>query len=379
MKILHIITGLNIGGAEGVLYRLIRNSSKHRHFVISLKDKGFFGEKFDFEGTLLYTLNMPSGWISIKGLRKLYMLIRSIKPDVIQTWMYHGDFLGGLMAKIAGCNKIVWSVRHSTLIVGHISMSTRIIGKSCALSSDWIPKRIVFNSNKSIQLHIAKGYSQKKVVLIPNGFNCEKFRPNKLEREKLRKELGVKQHEVILGMVARWEPVKDYTNFFSAINILNSTINCLFKVVLIGSGITDYNLNLIKLCNLYSVINKVHLLGPRDDISSLMNAMDICVLSSFSESFPNVIAEAMACGVPVVTTDVGDSALIVNNLGWVVKPSDSSSLANAISLAIAEKINEPKAWEARKIACRNHIIDNYSLERMVSSFERVWHEVAHET
>jgi len=379
MKILHIITGLDNGGAEGVLYRLITGDDQNNHFVISLMDEGVFGERFVIAGITVHTLYMPRGCVKIKGIIKLYQLIRKIRPDVIQTWMYHADLIGGVVARVARVKAIVWGIRNSNLDDLYTSLSTRFVVKFCALASGWIPRRIIFNSGRSVDFHVEKGYAHHKVVLIPNGFNYVQLSPNNSERVKLRKELGIDQNDVLLGMVARWDPQKDHVNLVAALGLLKSRTDYFVKVILVGPGITNDNSDLVAMLDLYGVTSRVKLIGPRNDISRVMNALDLHILSSrFGEAFPNVLAESMVCGTPCVSTDVGDAALILSNLGWIVLPNDSVSLADAISLALFEKQNEPHAWESRKAACRQRIVENFSLEKMVSAFRQVWNDVSTE-
>jgi glycosyltransferase involved in cell wall biosynthesis len=131
------------------------------------------------------------------------------------------------------------------------------------------------------------------------------------------------------------------------------------------------NYELCRLVENQGVKNNVLLLGERNDIPSVMNALDIHVLCSLGEAFPNVLAEAMACGTPCVTTDVGDAAIIVGDTGWIVPPSSSKLLANAISEAITEMQNAEK-WGMRRSMCRDRVALNFSLERMVDNYHNVW-------
>jgi len=376
MKVLHIITCLNNGGAEGVLYRLSTNDNQNNHQIISLMDNGVFGEKLAMSGIPVHTLNMPHGQITIKSFIMLYRLIRSIRPDVVQTWMYHSNLIGGLAAKLARVNAIVWGVRGLFNDSVNTSQKTQFIMKCCALSSGWIPRRIIFNSMRAAQAHMAKGYSEQKVIIIPNGYNIMELRADHSARVKFRAELGISQNEVLLGMVARWHPQKDHANLISALGLLKNHTSSHWKAVLVGPGITNDNTDLISLLDFHGLRNRIQLFGPCSDISGVMNAIDIHILSSSDgEAFPNVLAESMACGTPCITTDIGDAAFIVSNLGWVVQPGDHFSLSNAITLALVEKQNEPNVWESRKASCRKRIEENFNIEKMVNDFNLTWKKV----
>src|SRR5690606_987860 len=113
--VLHVITGLNDGGAESVLFRLCTHDRSRRHHVISLIDGGKYGPLLERAGVGLTCLNMPRGRITLRGMRTLWKFIRQTRPDVVQTWMYHADLLAGVVARFAGCRHVVWGIRHTTL------------------------------------------------------------------------------------------------------------------------------------------------------------------------------------------------------------------------------------------------------------------------
>jgi glycosyltransferase involved in cell wall biosynthesis/SAM-dependent methyltransferase len=369
MKILHVITGLSKGGAEAVLYRLTTSDDQNTHVVIALMDKGVYGERLISAGVLVYTLNMPRGQVTIKGVIKLYRLVRLMKPDVVQTWMYHADLIGGLVARFAGAKIVVWGIRgpfdkHRT------SLHTRITIRLCAFLSKWVPIAIVSNSEHAAEVHLQAGYSPDKLVNIPNGYPLNKFRPDETARDELLYELNLKHDVVLIGMVARFDPYKDHENLFRAL-LTVARKGQQFICILVGPGMCMTNQPLVHLVEKYGIQDMVRLIGPRDDVPKIMAALDAHILSSAAESFPNVLAEAMACGTPCVTTDVGDAALIVGDTGWVVAHSDPAALAQAIQKAFVE-MKDSGNWSIRKDAGRKRVIENYSLERMIVSFAKVW-------
>jgi glycosyltransferase involved in cell wall biosynthesis/SAM-dependent methyltransferase len=369
MQILHVITGLNNGGAEAVLYRLTTSDHQNIHRVVSLMDQGVYGERYISANIPLYTMNMPRGRATMSGVIALYRLVRSIKPDVVQTWMYHADLIGGIVGRLAGTKIVVWGIR-GPYDKQRTSLQTRITIWLCAIFSKWVPVAIVSNSEHAAEVHLKVGYSPDKLVNIPNGYPLNQFSPDETARRELLDELNLEHSVVLIGMVARFDPYKDHDTLFGALLALarrGRQVTCL----LVGSDIYMTNQHLVDLVEKYGVQDIVKLIGPRDDIPKIMAALDVHILSSAAESFPNVLAEAMACGTPCVATDVGDVALIVGDTGWVVPHSDPDALAHAIQEALVE-LKDPTKWNIRKEACRKRVIEDYSLERMIVSYAAVW-------
>lgn len=371
-KVLHIITGLSDGGAEAVLYRLCHHDKKNQYIVISLMDKGKYGLLLENIGVDVYCLNMPAGKIRIAALIKLYKLIRQLNPDLVQTWMYHADLIGGVVARLAGISNIFWNIRHTTLESGKSKKSTILIAKLCAHLSSFIPKGIVCCAQEAVLVHSELGYKASKMTVIGNGYDLEIFNPNHDLMVRFRNELNVDSDTVLLGMVGRFDPQKDHFGLLATLSDLKSSISD-FKFSLIGRDLNSTNTALNNEIKKLDLESNLLLLDQRTDITSVMNGLDIHVLSSaFGEAFPNVLAEAMACGTPCITTDVGDAAVIVGDIGWVVPPKDPQALAKAMLEAMEEKRNNPQTWQARKQACRERIVNNFSIKKMVEGYHQVW-------
>lgn len=372
MIIFHIITCLNDGGAEAVLYRLVTADKNNTHIVVSLMDEGKYGALLEREGLQVYTLNMPSGRVTLSGLFQLYKIIRDIKPDVVQTWMYHADLIGGCVSRIAGIKNISWGL-HNSNFDSTSKFTTRFVALLCSIMSYFVPKYIISCSFNAARSNQRLGYNKKKFVVINNGYPIDRFTPIMQARSVISNYMPFADNIFLLGMVARYNPQKDHHNLILSFDRLKRR-GVLFKCLLVGTGIDEQNNEINALIDENCLTQDVLLLGQRDDIPSIMNALDLHILSSAGEAFPNVIAEAMACGTPCVTTDVGDAALIVGEAGWVVPPRDPQKLADAIIEAIDEKTTKPEKWNQRKINCRKRIVDNFSLEKMVHSYNKVWNE-----
>lgn len=371
-SVLHVITGLGDGGAEAVLYRLCKFDKENQHVVISLLGHGKYSPLLEELGVQVYHLNTPAGTIRTAALVKIYKLIRQLKPDVVQTWMYHADLIGGVIARLAGVRKVFWNIRHTTLESGKSKRSTILIAKLCANLSRFVPEGIVCCAQKAVTVHSELRYEASKMTVIGNGYDLEVFNPNIDLMVRFRNELNVESGTVVLGMVGRFDPQKDHFALLSALSIVKSRISG-FKFALIGRDLNITNTALNNEIEKLNLGSNIILLDQRTDIASVMNGLDFHILSSaFGEAFPNVLAEAMACKTPCVTTDVGDAAVIVGDTGWVVPPRDSQALARAILEAMEEKQNNPQAWQARKQACRERIVNNFSIDKMVKSYHQVW-------
>jgi glycosyltransferase involved in cell wall biosynthesis len=371
LTIIHIITGLNGGGAEGVLYRLCIYDKNHHHIVISMMDEGKYGARLRQAGIAVHCLGMNQGSVSLNGILKLWRLLRCERPFVVQTWMYHADLIGGIVARLAGVKNICWGIRHSNLEAGLSKRSTIYIARLCGMISNIVPRKIVCCAYQASKIHVKLGYVKEKMIIIGNGYDLQIFQPDEESRSQLRADWGVACTVPLLGMVGRFNPQKDHENLITSLALLKQKgLN--FSLVLIGTGMSAANTELANWVNIHNMHEQIQLLGQRNDIPAVMNALDIHVLSSaFGEGFPNVLSEAMACGTPCVTTDVGDASLIVGDTGWVVPSKNVRALAKAIEIALSEFEN-PKLWQKRQAVCRLRIASTYSLETMVKKYHQAW-------
>lgn len=216
------------------------------------------------------------------------------------------------------------------------------------------------------------GYDAGRMVVIPNGYNLSQFRPDPEARAAVRAELGIAPDVPLIGLVARFDPQKDHRNLLQALAILKGRGTAPL-CLLVGTGMEEGNQALAAMIGEAGVGDHLHLLGKRTDIPAVMNALDLHVMSSaFGEAFPNVLSEAMACGTPCVSTDVGDAALIVGDTGWIVPPRAPAALADAVEAALAE--SRSSQWGARQEAARARIEENFGIGVMVERYRAVWGE-----
>jgi len=371
MHVVHVIIGLDNGGAEKSLFNLVVNDNRNKHTVISLTDEGVYGDQLLEKNIAIYSLSLSGGVGVLSCLFKLYLLYKKLNPDVVQTWMYHADFLGGLTAKWLGIERTVWGVRGEHY-KEFTTLSTRFTAKLCAIFSGWLPDAVVVNSESAKEKHLLLGYKKDKFAVIHNG--CDTL--YKIDQSLLTELSDEIDHDIsvpLIGMVARYDDHKDHLTLFKTLHVLkNKNIN--FRCMLVGNGIDTHNDKLIKLIREYELSDVVILQGVSKNVPEIMSLIDIHVLSSISESFPNVLLEAMLYGTPCVTTDVGDSVMIVGDLGWVVPPADVTALAEAIEKAIIA-CSDTHNWNKRKKLCRWHVIENFNLERMIKKYNNVWRSI----
>lgn len=371
-----IITGLSTGGAELMLLKLLQSLDRSRFqpWVISLTSRGEIGARIEALGVKVHTLEMQPGVLHPFKFLQLARLLRRSRPDAVHTWMYHADLLGGLAARLAGIGTVAWGIRHSNLDPVQNKRSTLWVMKACSVLSRWLPRQILVCSERARVIHVTAGYRADKMVLIPNGFDLERFCPDPTARGALRAELDLRPDTPLVGLIARADPQKNHLGFLAAAaRVLAALPQVHF--VLAGLGIDTQNKTLMASIDRLSLRGHCHLLGRRDDMPRLMAALDVLASSSFGEAFPNVLGEAMACGVPCVVTDVGDSAEIVGETGRVVAPGDMAGLADHL----VELLQWPAEQRARLgERARERVRARYAIADVARRYESFYQQLLSE-
>jgi glycosyltransferase involved in cell wall biosynthesis len=360
VKVTHIIIGLNVGGAELMLKRLIESHLEQpgiEHNVISLTDKGVLGDQLAEQGVAVHCLGMSS---IIKGpatFFKLRKLLQTLSPDVVHTWMYHADLLGGLAARSIGIRNIVWCIRSTDIRKGG-SKVTLLIRKLCAWLSGWLPRVIVCAADASRKVHEAVGYAPNKMQVIPNGFELDKLLHSDTNEIQLRDQLGIGTDCTLVVSVGRFNPVKDHKTFIKAAGTVAAQRNDV-KFMLVGRGLEPSNQQVMDLIEATGQAGAFYLLGERNDVPACLQASDVFCLHSITEGFPNVLGEAMAAGLPCLTTDVGDAAYLLNTPEWVVPAASPDRLAEKLSEMLSLSAAE-RAQLGRTSASR--IRENFTMD-----------------
>ena len=371
-RVLHFITGLGVGGAETCLVRLLRSSNRDLYtFKVVAMIGGPMVDQISQLGVTVHVLNMDRRYGKlINGIRELYKIIRSWKPDLMHCWMYHANLIGGMLGIIFRI-PVLWAVHNTNLDKKYTKQITIVVAKLTGLLSTLLAKKIVFVSKVSFIEHKSLGYSDKNVKLISNGFDLDEFCPSEQARAKIREELGVNEEALLVGLIARFDPLKDHNNFVKASGFIKESFpNCHF--VLCGDGIDHMNKPLKTMIQQVDVADCTFLLGRRWDVSNLMAALDVSTLSSCGEAFPNVLGESMACGIPCVSTDVGDAAWIIGDKGKIVPVRDAEGLASAVM----DLLNMPKSERYKLgLSGRSRIKTLFSELNNANQFSEVYQEI----
>ncbi len=361
IRIVHVISDLDTGGAEVMLAKLVRAMDRDRfsNTVISLTDRGQLSEQIESSGVAVHTLGMKRGRPDILALPRLIRLLRALNPTIVQSWLYHADLLSTVAVKFSGSPVLAWNVRCSDMDLTHYPPLTRWVQRILARWSA-TPAAVIVNSEAGKQQHQRLGYCPRRWDVIPNGFDTQRFHPDSSVGLSLRKEWQVPDDAVIVAHVARVDPMKDHPTFLNAAQeVSKARQNARF--VLVGKDTET----LAPAVAARGLTDRVRLLGYRSDIERLLSGVDVLCLSSVGEGFPNVLGEAMACGVPCVSTDVGDARSIVADTGLIVPVRDPASLAHAI----IEMIDlGPVGRERLGFAARARIELEYSLPRIVDRY-----------
>lgn len=374
MRVAHVITGLLVGGAETALARLLAAQSRAAFpaLVISLLPEGPMAAPIRASGVEVVSLGMARGVPSLAGLLRMRRALAAFRPDLVQGWMYHGNLAALLGARSAGLRvPVLWNIRQSLADLSREPRGTRLVIQAGARLAGGV-RRVIYNSNVARAQHEPMGYHRSPGVVIPNGFDTTRLVPSAEARRALREELGLGPEALVVGMVNRLHPMKGHGTFLEAARLVRDAgVPATF--VAAGRGVTGRAPELAAVVARLGLAGEVRLLGERDDAPKLFAGFDVaCMASGWGEGFPNVVAEAMACGTPCVVTDVGDAAVIVGDPRLVVPPGDARALALAIRRLLE---SPPDSRQAEGGKARARVIEHFSLERCTTAYQRLYHRM----
>lgn len=359
-RIVHIITGLGSGGAENMLYKFLKYSdkTKYSYVVLSLSDRGVYGRKIEELGIEVHFLNLKSKRL-FNASKVTYEICK--KADIICTWLYHADLWGFIFGKLLLKKKVIWNVRHSNLSLKANKKLTLLICKINSILSKYVSV-VTYNSDEAKLSHLEYGYKEKLSLVIPNGFEVTKFNINrKYSNNEIYSE------HIRLLTVGRWNVQKGYEYLFQALKRLKDN-NVNYKMLMCGTNLDDKNDELKKMISEYGITDQIDLLGRQTEVEKIYNLADVYISSSIGESFSNSIGEAMLSGLLCIVTDVGASAKIVGENGFVVKPYDSGGLYEAIN----KIYNCIENVEEKRIESRESVIKRFNIEDVVKIYESTY-------
>jgi glycosyltransferase involved in cell wall biosynthesis len=364
---LFLIRGLHVGGAERQLVATARGLRRRGHEtgVAVFYGGGPFEEELRREGVVIHHLRKRGRWDIAPFLARLVRLVRSERPDVLHAYMVPPNILSGILKPLFPPLKVVWGVRTGNADLSAYdwlaSVARDLEGRASGLAD-----AIVANSDTARSVAIRRGMDPRKIVVIPNGIDCQEFRPDPLERRRVRREWGVGDRETLVGMVSRLDPVKNHWLFLRAAErVVASRPDVRF--VCVGGGDPHYAQALRAYASELNVADRVVWTGERIATRAVYSAFDVAVLSSDEgESFPNVLVEAMACGTPCVATHSGDAADIIGDSGAVVPPRDATALAAAV-LEVLARLGAP--GRDLSVEARARVERHYSVERLIDRTE----------
>ena len=364
MKIFFLLRSLNYGGAERQLVLLAKGLRDRGHDVVvaTFYSEGPLEKELREARVRLRPLKKRGRWDVLGFLFRLTRELRLERPDILHGYLCEPNLVTVILKPLFPAIRCVWGIRCS---MTDLSRNDWPGGLSLKLSY-WLSRyadAVISNSQAARQDHVAVGYPPVKTVVIPNGIDTERFRPDPDARRNIRMEWKVKDHEKLIGIVARLDHRKDHSIFLEAAALLAKRRKDA-RFVCVGDGPDDYCARLQTLAKNLGLEECLLWAGTRVDMPHVYNALDIAVSSSYSEALPNVIGEAMACGVPCVVTNVGDSAWVVGDTGEVVPPKNPFALMNAIDRMLNRKMCD-------SLQIRQRIVDQLSVSGLVTNTEHV--------
>ncbi len=366
IRICFLIRQLDEGGAQRQLLTLVKglDKTKYKITLISFYEGGFFSEEIKLFPHVKYLCLEKSGrWDVINFIYRLVTQLRQIKPDFLHGYLDLANCLTIFLKPFLPKTRMIFGVRASNMDLSRYDWLSRFAYKAeCFLSR--FADTIIVNSKAGFRHSASHGFPENKMVVIPNGIDTERFKPDPLTGAKMRNEWGAKKEDILIGLVGRLDPMKDHPTFLKAASLYAKKKENV-RFICIGDGSNPYKKELVDLGQRLGLSNRVVWAGSHKDMLSVYNALDLVCSSSITEGFPNVIGEAMACGVPCVVTDVGDSSWLIGDTGIVVPPKNPNALADGWDKCL----NEDKSGQAIRVRLR--IEKNFSLHHLVQRTEEV--------
>jgi len=369
-NIFFLIRSLNIGGTERQLIELVKGlDSNHFDITVGLfyNEGALIEEIKSMPRIHVVSLNKSGRWDIIRFVLRFITLLKSLQPDILYSFLPDANIAGLIAGRLSGVKRVVWGVRASNMDVSRYDWFARMSLRLSAFLSKF-PDAIIANSHAGKEFHRGIGYSTNRMMVIPNGICTDRFKPDYSAGLKVRDEWGIDDEAITIGLIGRLDPMKDHATFLRAVKIFNQE-GCSVRFVCIGDGKGPCKSEIHSLCRTLGLNGSLIWAGEMEDMPSVYNAIDIVTSSSLSEGFPNVIGEAMACGVHCVVTDVGDSAIIVGETGVIVNPEDPQALADGWR-SMLKRMND-KSYSIKEMA-RMRIVSHYNSEIFIQKTSKMF-------
>lgn len=371
LRILFLTRSLGFGGAERQLVELAKALHQRGHAVTVAESyaPGPLTPELVAAGVRTRSLGKTGRWDLTGFTRSLVALVKDERPDVLHSYLVEPNILAAAVKARFPRLKVVWGIRASNMDFAKYGLVSRMSFATSALLSR-VPDRIIANSHAGVTFHAEHGYPRAAMHVVPNGIDVGRFTPDPEARRAERATLGVDDGTLLIGVMGRLDVMKDHPTFLRAVALHAPPERLDVRYLVTGSGPAAYVAEMQRLAQELGVEDRVVWQGPRTDAQRVLNALDIMTsTSAFGEGFPNVVGEAMACGVPCVVTDVGDSGVVVGSTGIVVPPGAAEGVAEGWA-TLAGRLSPELST-----ACRSRIAEEFSVDRLAERTVAVLRDV----
>lgn len=369
-----LISSFNRGGAQRQLTLLVKGIDRTRFAVsvVTIYDGGAIRPEIEnLDGVRIFSLQNRGGLGLPAALWRFWRILRRVQPQIVHGYLDVANVLALALGKSAGAT-VVWGLRASNVDYSMYGRRPAFYFRAAARLSRFADL-IIANSRAGKQSHIAEGFSAKNMLVIPNGFDTDLFRPDPEAGRTMRKTWGFADNERVIGIVARLDPMKDHQTFLRAAARLAEE-RCDVQFVCAGDGRDTYRQELQDFGSMLGLGSRLVWAGEMADMPAVHNALDIATsATAIGEGFSNAVGEAMACGVPCVVTDVGDSALLVGETGLVVPPGDPDALLAAWKSMLDMPLDHHRALGQ---AARERILSEFSVLNLTRRTEAALAQLA---
>lgn len=329
-RIVFLIRDLAYGGAQRQLLTLAQGLVREGCEVTVIHFyHGALEEGLSAAGVRTLCMEKGGRWDLGRFLWKLWRCLRDLRPAVLHSYMAEPNLLSALLKPLLPGVRVVWGIRDSRPDAALYGLAARVSFQIGRILSR-VPDVIIANSRAGRDYYVSIGFPASAIQVIPNGIDVGRFVPARALGTQLRETWLPDGEGVLFGLVGRMNPMKDHAAFLSAA-VRVAEVCPSARFVCLGDGPEPYRLQMERLAASLGLGSKVQWSAARKDMPKVYNALDALVSSSsFAEGFSNVIGEAMACAVPCIGTDVGDTSYLIGDAGFVVAPQDHEALAAAM-------------------------------------------------